>query len=63
MKADYTIARKHLMKSDPKLNLIIKRVGIGSFLFERPAWARIAESRPSTQAAPWASATLASNRP
>ena len=27
MKADYTIARKHLMKADPKLNLIIKRVG------------------------------------
>ena len=27
MKVDYTIARKHLMKADPKLNLIIKRVG------------------------------------
>ena len=27
MQADYTIARKHLMKADPKLNLIIKRVG------------------------------------
>lgn len=25
--ADYTIARRHLMKADPKLNLIIKRVG------------------------------------
>jgi DNA-3-methyladenine glycosylase II len=27
MKADYTIARKHLMKADPTLRLIIKRVG------------------------------------
>jgi 3-methyladenine DNA glycosylase/8-oxoguanine DNA glycosylase len=27
MKADYTRARKHLMKADPKLGLIIKRVG------------------------------------
>lgn len=27
MKADYTIARRHLMKVDPKLNQIIKRVG------------------------------------
>ena len=27
MKADYTIARKHLMTADPKLGLIIKRVG------------------------------------
>jgi len=27
MKADYTIARRHLMKADPQLNLIIKRVG------------------------------------
>ena len=27
MKADYTIARKHLMKADPTLKLIIKRVG------------------------------------
>ena len=27
MKADYTIARKHLMKADPTLELIIKRVG------------------------------------
>ena len=27
MKVDYTIARKHLMKTDPKLNQIIKRVG------------------------------------
>jgi 3-methyladenine DNA glycosylase/8-oxoguanine DNA glycosylase len=27
MPVDYTIARKHLMKADPKLNLIIKRVG------------------------------------
>ena len=27
MKADYTIARKHLMKADPKLNQIIKRIG------------------------------------
>jgi len=27
MKADYAIARKHLMKADPTLKLIIKRVG------------------------------------
>jgi DNA-3-methyladenine glycosylase II len=27
MKVDYSIARKHLMKADPKLNQIIKRVG------------------------------------
>jgi DNA-3-methyladenine glycosylase II len=27
MKVDYTIARRHLMKADPKLNQIIKRVG------------------------------------
>ena len=27
MKVDYTIARRHLMKIDPKLNRIIKRVG------------------------------------
>ena len=27
MKPDYTIARRHLMKVDPKLSLIIKRVG------------------------------------
>lgn len=27
VKTDYTIARKHLMKADPKLSLIIKRVG------------------------------------
>ena len=27
MKADYTIARKHLMKADPTLRLIIKRIG------------------------------------
>lgn len=27
MKADYTIARKHLMKADPKLGRIIKRIG------------------------------------
>jgi len=27
MKADYTIARKHLIKADPMLKLIIKRVG------------------------------------
>ena len=27
MKADYTIARRHLMKVDPQLNQIIKRVG------------------------------------
>jgi uncharacterized membrane protein YcfT len=44
------------------LYLIIKRVGFGAFLFERPAWARIAENRPSTPAAAWAGATLASNR-
>ena len=44
------------------LYLIIKRVGFGAFLFERSGWARIAESRTSTAAAPWATATLASNR-
>ena len=27
MKPDYTIARRHLMKADPKLGVIIKRVG------------------------------------
>ena len=27
MKADYTIARKHLSKADPKLGRIIKQVG------------------------------------
>ena len=27
MKPDYTIARRHLMKADPKLSVIIKRVG------------------------------------
>ncbi|MEO7157378.1 MAG: DNA-3-methyladenine glycosylase [Vicinamibacterales bacterium] len=27
MKPDYTIARRHLMKTDPKLSLIIKRIG------------------------------------
>jgi DNA-3-methyladenine glycosylase II len=27
VKPDYTIARRHLMKADPKLNLIIKRIG------------------------------------
>ena len=27
MKPDYSIARKHLMKTDPKLSLIIKRIG------------------------------------
>ncbi|HWI18233.1 MAG TPA: DNA-3-methyladenine glycosylase [Vicinamibacterales bacterium] len=27
MKPDYTIARKHLMKADPKLRVVIKRVG------------------------------------
>ncbi len=42
------------------LYLIIKRFGFGTFLFERPAWARIAENRPSTPAAGWATATLAS---
>jgi uncharacterized membrane protein YcfT len=44
------------------LYLIIKRVGFGAFLFERPAWARIAENRSSTPAGAWAGATLASNR-
>jgi len=44
------------------LYFIIKRVGFGAFLFERPAWARIAESRPSKPATAWASATLVSNR-
>src|SRR5687767_15588957 len=27
MKPDYTAARRHLMKSDPRLRLVIKRVG------------------------------------
>jgi uncharacterized membrane protein YcfT len=44
------------------LYLIIQRVGFGSFLFERPAWARIAEDRSSNPAPVWATATLASNR-
>jgi uncharacterized membrane protein YcfT len=44
------------------LYLIIKRAGFGAFLFERPAWAHIAESRPSKPATAWASATLVSNR-
>jgi uncharacterized membrane protein YcfT len=44
------------------LYLIIKRVGFGVFLFERPGWARIVESRPSTAAMPWADVRLASNR-
>ena len=44
------------------LYLIIQRVGIGAFLFERPAWARTAENRSAKPAAGWATATLASNR-
>ena len=44
------------------LYLIIKRVGFGVFLFERPGWARIVASRPSTAAMPWADVGLASNR-
>jgi len=27
MKPDYRAARRHLMKADPKLNLVIKRIG------------------------------------
>ena len=42
------------------LYLIVKRVGFGTFLFERPAWARITENRSAKPAAAWATATLAS---
>jgi uncharacterized membrane protein YcfT len=38
------------------LYLIIQRLGFGTFLFERPGWARIAEDRPSIPAAAWAAA-------
>ena len=50
------------------LYLIIQRVGVGNFLFERPAWARIVEDRLPTRAvlgrdATRLDGTLASSRP
>jgi uncharacterized membrane protein YcfT len=50
------------------LYLIIKRLGFGGFLFERPGWARIAEDRVPIPAATWTAApanyktTLASSQ-
>lgn len=38
------------------LYLIVKRLGFGVFLFERPGWARIAEDRPSIPVSAWAAA-------
>jgi len=38
------------------LYLIVKRLGFGVFLFERPGWARIAEDRPSVPVSAWAAA-------
>jgi uncharacterized membrane protein YcfT len=50
------------------LYLIVKRLGFGVFLFERPGWARIAGDRGPIPAAAWTTApanykaTLASSR-
>ncbi|MHB8886418.1 MAG: acyltransferase family protein [Methylovirgula sp.] len=47
------------------LYLIIQRIGYGRFLFERPAWARIAEDQPSVTAETWpiAPTFVATERP